>query len=592
MRRATPCPLLGRHGLQGMTRRRRFIAQRHHCGPPNATPPASRIPFRRIHAPASTASLPPPRQGYSRGRLLADIGAGLTVGIVALPLALAFAIASGLRPEQGLATAIVAGLLVSLLGGSSVQIGGPAGAFIVVVYGILQRHGLANLLLATMGAGVLLFVMGALRLGVLVRYIPVAIVTGFTNGIAVLIALAQLKDFLGLRIDKMPADFFGQIAALREHIDGLNPIAPAMAAACMALVLFWPKNIVQDKPLAGIRRWMALLPSTVIALVGATTATALLQLPLETIGSRFGGIPQTLPAPTWPDMSWSGMQQLVIPMLTLALLGAIESLLCARVADKLTPELPRHDPNQELMAQGIANLAAPLFGGLPATGTIARTVTNIRAGATSPVAGIVHALTLLGILLVAAPLAVHVPLAALAGILLVVAWNMGEWHEFARLRRFNLTYRTLLVGTFVLTVVTDLTVAVEVGLVTSCVFFVWRMGQLFTLQLVEDQPLPDGVAAYELYGALFFGAVGRLEPLPEQLPPGTRAVVLEMHRLVVMDTSGMEALRELHRALLKRGTALILANVNPQPLSLLQRSGLADELGETGIVPSLGELKS
>lgn len=548
------------------------------------------MPLPRLHPfrPRSLAL----RQGYSRGRLLADIGAGLTVGIVALPLALAFAIASGLRPEQGLATAIVAGLLVSLLGGSSVQIGGPAGAFIVVVYGILQRHGLANLLLATMGAGVLLFVMGALRLGVLVRYIPVAIVTGFTNGIAVLIALAQLKDFLGLRIDKMPADFFGQIAALREHIDGLNPIAPAMAAACMALVLFWPKNIVQDKPLAGIRRWMALLPSTVIALVGATTATALLQLPLETIGSRFGGIPQTLPAPTWPDMSWSGMQQLVIPMLTLALLGAIESLLCARVADKLTPELPRHDPNQELMAQGIANLAAPLFGGLPATGTIARTVTNIRAGATSPVAGIVHALTLLGILLVAAPLAVHVPLAALAGILLVVAWNMGEWHEFARLRRFNLTYRTLLVGTFVLTVVTDLTVAVEVGLVTSCVFFVWRMGQLFTLQRVEDQPLPDGVAAYELYGALFFGAVGRLEPLPEQLPPGTRAVVLEMHRLVVMDTSGMEALRELHRALLKRGTALILANVNPQPLSLLQRSGLADELGETGIVPSLGELKS
>lgn len=373
--------------------------------------------------------------GYSRERLLADIGAGLTVGIVALPLALAFAIASGLRPEQGLATAIVAGFLISVLGGSSVQIGGPAGAFIVVVYGILQRHGLANLLLATMGAGVLLFAMGALRLGVLVRYIPVAIVTGFTNGIAVLIALAQLKDFLGLRIEKMPADFFGQIAALREHIGSLNPVAPAMAAACMALVLFWPRNIVQDKPLAGIRRWLALLPSTVIALVGATTATALLQLPLETIGSRFGGIPQTLPAPAWPDMSWSGMQQLVIPTLTLALLGAIESLLCARVADKLTPELPRHDPNQELMAQGLANLAAPLFGGLPATGTIARTVTNIRAGATGPVAGIVHALTLLGILLVAAPLAVHVPLAALAGILLVVAWNMAEWHEFARLRR-------------------------------------------------------------------------------------------------------------------------------------------------------------
>ncbi len=548
------------------------------------------MPLPRLHPfrPRSLTLL----AGYPRKRLLADIGAGLTVGIVALPLALAFAIGSGLRPEQGLATAIVAGFLISLLGGSSVQIGGPAGAFIVVVYGILQRHGLANLLLATMGAGVLLLLMGALRLGALVRYIPVAIVTGFTNGIAVLIALAQLKDFLGLRIAQMPADFFGQIEALMRHADGINPAAPAIAAACMAIVLLWPKNIAQDRPLAGVRRRMALLPSTLNALIGATVATAWLGLPLETIGSRFGSIPRALPALAWPAMSWAGMQQLVIPTLTLALLGAIESLLCARVADRLTPDLPRHDPNQELMAQGVANLAAPLFGGLPATGTIARTVTNIRAGATSPVAGMVHALTLLLILLVAAPLAVHVPLAALAGILLVVAWNMGEWHEFARLKRFNLTYRTLLVGTFTLTVVTDLTVAVEVGLVTSCVFFVWRMGQLFTLERVVSQPLPEGAMAYELYGALFFGAVGKLEPVPEQLPAGTRAVVFEMHRLIVMDTSGVEALRDLHRALLKRGIALILANVNPQPLSLLRRSGLAGELGEAGILPSLDDLKS
>ncbi len=548
------------------------------------------MPLPRLHSfrPRSLKLL----AGYSRPQLLADVGAGLTVGIVALPLALAFAIASGLRPEQGLATAIVAGFLISLLGGSSVQIGGPAGAFIVIVYGILQRHGLANLLLATMGAGLLLLAMGALRLGALVRYIPVAIVTGFTNGIAVLIALAQLKDLLGLRIDKMPADFFGQIGALHAHLGTLNPLAPLVAVACMAIVLLWPKNIAQDRPLAGLRRWLALLPGTVIALAGATAATALLQLPLETIGSRFGGIPQSLPAFAWPDMSWAGMQQLLIPALTLALLGAIESLLCARVADKLTPDLPRHDPNQELMAQGIANLAAPLFGGLPATGTIARTVTNIRAGATSPVSGIVHALTLLVILLAAAPLAAHVPLAALAGILLVVAWNMGEWHEFARLRRFNLTYRTLLLATFTLTVVADLTVAVEVGLVASCVFFVWRMGQLFTLRRVENQPLPDGVVAYELYGALFFGAVGKLEPVPEQLPPGTRAVVFEMHRLIVMDTSGVEALRELHRALTRRSVALILADVNAQPLSLLQRSGLAGELGEASILPSLGELKS
>ncbi|RTL24050.1 MAG: STAS domain-containing protein [Burkholderiales bacterium] len=548
------------------------------------------MPLPQLHPfrPRSLALL----RGYRREQLFADLGAGLTVGIVALPLALAFAIASGLRPEQGLATAIVAGFLISLLGGSSVQIGGPAGAFIVVVYGILQRHGLANLLIATMGAGVLLFAMGALKLGGLVRYIPVAIVTGFTNGIAVLIALAQLKDLLGLRIAQMPADFFGQIGAIADHAATLNPAAPAMALACMAVVLLWPKNIAADLPLTGWRRAMALLPGTVIALAGATLATAGLALPLETIGSRFGGIPRALPPLAWPDMHWAGMRQLVIPTLTLALLGAIESLLCARVADKLTPDLPRHDPNQELMAQGIANLAAPLFGGLPATGTIARTVTNIRAGATSPVAGMVHAAALLLVLLLAAPLAVHVPLAALAGILLVVAWNMGDWHEFARLRRFNLTYRTLLLGTFTLTVVADLTVAVEVGLVAACLFFVYRMSQLFTLQRVDDQPLPDGVVAYELYGGLFFGAVGKLEPLPEQLPAGTRAVVFEMHRLIMLDTSGVEAMRDLHRALARRGVALVLAHVNAQPLSLLERAGLAAELGEAGIVPGLADLKS
>jgi SulP family sulfate permease len=528
--------------------------------------------------------------GYRRQQLLTDIGAGITVGIVALPLALAFAIASGLRPEQGLATAIVAGLLISLLGGSNVQIGGPAGAFIVVVYGIVQRHGLGGLLLSTMGAGVLLMAMGALRLGALVRYIPVAIVTGFTNGIAVLIALAQLKDFLGLSIANMPADFFGQLGALHAHASSFNPWAPAMALACVAVVMLWPKNITPDKPLTGLRRWMALLPGTVIALVGATLATALLDLPLQTIASRFGEIPRSLPPLALPTLDWAQAQHLLIPTLTLALLGAIESLLCARVADKLAPDLPRHDPNQELMAQGLANLAAPLFAGLPATGTIARTVTNIRAGARSPVAGVVHALTLLLILLAAAPLAAHVPLAALAGILLVVAWNMGEWHEFARLARFHLTYRLLLLGTFVLTVVTDLTVAVEVGLIASCVFFVWRMGQLFTLTRI-DEPLPAGVVGYELHGALFFGAVGKLEPLPEQLPPGTRALALGLQHLVTLDSSGVEALRDLQRALRRRSIELKLVGATGQPLDVMQRTGLAEDMASS-MLPSLAELKS
>lgn len=332
---------------------------------------------------------------YSRRQFLADAGAGLTVGVVALPLplALAFAIASGVKPEQGLATAIIAGFLISALGGSNVQIGGPAGAFIVIVYGIVQRYGLANLLIATMLAGMLLLALGALRLGALVRYIPVSIVIGFTNGIAVLIALSQLKDLLGLHIAQMPADFFGQLQALGAHLHQFNPLALLMGLACAALVLLWPRLPARLQP----------LPPTLVALVAAGLAAWGLQLPLETIGSRFGGIPAGLPDFAWPALEWQSVQRLVIPTLTIALLGAIESLLCARVADQMSEGLPRHDPNQELMAQGVANMVAPLFGGLPATGTIARTVTNVRAGAATPVAGMVHAATLLLIVLVAAP---------------------------------------------------------------------------------------------------------------------------------------------------------------------------------------------
>jgi SulP family sulfate permease len=339
---------------------------------------------------------------------------------------------------------------------------------------------------------------------------------------------------------------------------------------------------------ARLRRTLAHLPGTLVALAGATAATAWLALPVETIGSRFGGIPQALPALALPEFSWNTAKQLVIPTLTIALLGAVESLLCARVADNLAPQHPRHDPNQELMAQGVANMVTPLFGGIPATGTVARTVTNIRAGATSPLAGIVHALTLLAVVLVAAPLAEHVPLAALAGILLFVAWNMGEWREFVRARQFNLTYRTILLGTFTLTVVFDLTVAVEVGLVLACVFFIWRMGTLFRVTELDAQGPPgepqQALQAFELYGSLFFGAVGQLEDLPGRVGADTRTVVLDMHRLVSMDTSGLEALRHLQQALRRREVVLVLARMNEQPLSLVRRSGFADELGAGSIV--------
>ena len=533
--------------------------------------------------------------GYSRQKFGADVGAGLTVGVVALPLAMAFAIASGVKPEAGIFTAIIAGFLISALGGSQVQIGGPAGAFIVIVYGIVERYGLANLLIATSLAGVLLFVMGWLKLGALVRYIPVSIVIGFTNGIAVLIGLSQLKDLLGLPIDKMPGDFFSQIAVLWSQLHGFNPAAFIVGLACLATVVLWPKSYTMPVAPRGamphLRRWAAHLPGTIVALVGATLAVLLLKLPVETIGSRFGGIPQALPAFALPDFSWATAKLLLIPTITLALLGAIESLLCARVADNMAPQHRRHDPNQELMAQGVANLVTPFFGGIPATGTIARTVTNVRAGASTPIAGVVHALTLLAIVLVAAPLAEHVPLAALAGILLFVAWNMGEWREFARLKHFLLPYRATLLGTFVLTVVFDLTVAVEVGLLMACGFFIVRMSALFS---VKPHPthgaageLPSGMAVFELFGSLFFGAVGKIEALPGQLPAGTRCLVLEMHRLISIDTSGIDAMQQLHRTLKRQGVSLVLARVNPQPMGLIRRSGFEAELGAERIVPTV-----
>jgi SulP family sulfate permease len=530
---------------------------------------------------------------YDRPRLMADLGAGLTVGIVALPLAMAFAIASGLKPEQGLITAIIAGFLISALGGSNVQIGGPAGAFIVIVYGIVERYGLTNLLISTALAGVLLFLLGAFKLGALVRYIPVSIIIGFTNGIAVLIALSQLKDLLGLTIDKMPADFFSQIGALWLHIGSFNPFAVALGLASFAGLALWPRlpgaGAIADRRIEGHTiHALSRLPGPVVVLVSMTLVTWYFALPVDTIGSRFGGIPRSLPDLALPPFSWESAKQLVIPTITIALLGAIESLLCARIADNVADDLPRHDPNQELMAQGIANMVSPLFGGMPATGTIARTVTNVRAGGRTPVAGMVHAAALLAIVLVAAPLALYIPLPALAGLLLFVAWNMGEWHEFVRLKRFSNQYRTILVGTFLLTVVFDLTVAVEVGLVLACLFFIYRMSTLFRIHPFDAGPLPPGVVSFELFGALFFGAVGKVEALPAQLPGGTRAVVLEMHRLISMDTSGLDALDQLHRTLAKREIALVLANVNEQPLSLMRRSGFIDKIGEDAIVPTVG----
>ena len=538
-------------------------------------------------------------QGYTRQRFATDLGAGITVGIVALPLALAFGIASGVKPEQGLITAVIAGFLISALGGSQVQIGGPAGAFIVIVYGIIERYGFTNLLISTGMAGVLMFVMGLFKLGALIRYIPVSIVIGFTNGIAVLIALSQLRDLMGLAIAKMPGEFFAQIEMLALHIGSFNPYAFGIGAACIAGLAFWPRLFSPGKVLPasvlGQRpvRMASRLPAPIVALVTLTLVAWWFKLPVETIGSRFGELPRGLPHFDLPPITWASAQQLVIPTVTIALLGAIESLLCARVADSMADAanpFKRHDPNQELMAQGIANVVTPFFGGIPATGTIARTVTNVRAGATSPVSGLVHAVTLFLILLAAAPLASLVPLAALAGILMFVAWNMFEGHQFARLRQFSGGYRVLMVGTFALTIVFDLTVAVQVGLVLSCVFFIWRMGTMFSVRPhvpVGGASLPPGVVAFDLYGSLFFGAVGKIESLPEQVPAGSRVVVLDMQRLVLMDSSGLDAMEQMHRTLKRQGIALVLANVNEQPLATVRRSGFEAALGAENIVPNV-----
>ncbi len=539
--------------------------------------------------------------GYDRQRFGADCGAGVTVGIVALPLAMAFAIASGVKPEQGIFTAIIAGFLISALGGSSVQIGGPAGAFIVIVYGIVQRYGVANLLIATVLAGVLLLALGWLRLGALVRYIPVSIVIGFTNGIAVLIAISQAKDLLGLRIERVPADFFSQAHAIATHLRDFNPYSLALGAICFAGLLFWSRmaafpilsrqDFAPGHPLAALTsahtrravRFATRAPGPIVALVTLSLVAAWLSLPVETIGSRFGGIPGALPAFVWPDFDWDIVQRLFVPTVTIALLGAVESLLCARVADGMTT-MKRHDPNQELMAQGIANIVTPFFGGIPATGTIARTVTNLRAGATSPVAGIVHALTLLAIVLIAAPLASHVPLAVLAGVLLFVAWNMGEWHAFGRLSAFSFEDRAKLFGTFLLTVLVDLTVAMEVGLAAACVVFVYRMGTLFRVEPDALHPVAArGVVAYRLYGPLFFAAVAKLEALPDQLPPATTTLVLDAHQLVSIDASGLTAFENVHRALLRAGVRLVVVGLNEQPLAALRRWGLDVLIGANNL---------
>ncbi len=527
-------------------------------------------------------------RGYDKARFTTDITAGLTVGIIALPLAIAFAIASGAKPEAGIFTTIIAGFIISALGGSRVQIGGPTGAFIVIVYGIIMQHGYANLLVCTMMAGAMLVAMGLARMGNLIKFFPRPLIIGFTNGIAVLIILSQVKEFFGLQIEVMPADFVRKLQAIYHAASTIGAATTLLAASSALLIWFYPKT------------WAQKLPSPIVVLVLGTIIVALFDLPVETIGTRFGGIPQGLPAFDPPEFTFATLRHLMAPAMTIALLGAIESLLSAAVADGMIDD--KHDPNQELVAQGIANIVTPFFGGLPATGAIARTATNVRSGATSPVAGIVHALTLLVIVLLAAPLAAYIPLATLSAILLVVAIHMGEWEGFRTLGKYPASDSAVLVVTFLLTVIFDLTVAVEIGMFIAVFFFIKRITELTHVSVAEESPqandseatlmrkaIPEGVVIYRVFGALFFGAADKLEAILAKTHNEPDVLILMMHEVISVDASALHTLEHLSGKLHKHGKHLILCGPHTQPYFLMHQAGFFEKIGAENVVSNLDD---
>jgi len=514
-----------------------------------------------------------------------DLIAGVTVGLVALPLAMAFAIASGLKPEQGIYCAIVTGFLISALGGSRYQIGGPTGAFVVVVAGIVSTYGVDGLYMCTMMAGVILLILGFTGMGAAVKYLPRPVVIGFTNGIAVLIASTQLRDFFGLQLAEAPSEFTARMAALLRHAGSWSPAALACSASALALMI-------------GLRRFFPRVPGGILALVGGTAAVMLAVGGVETVGSRFGGIPSGLPRIAIPTFHASLIPTLFRPALTVALLGAIESLLSAVVADRMGRD--RHNPNVELVAQGVANIASPLFGGLPATGAIARTATNIRAGARTPVAGMVHALTLLVVLLSAAPLAAFIPMPVLAAILLMVAWNMGEWHEIPKLLRLTKTDIVVWLVTFALTVFADLTIAVEVGMVLAGLTFIRRVAVTTDIALVtpdfveegrihilQDKPIPAYVAIFKIRGPFLFGTSDKLARVTEPLDALPPIVILRLRHMTAIDATGLRAFEDLAERLRLAGRTLLLCGAREQPAAVMRQAQFHEHVGEANVCPNI-----
>jgi sulfate permease, SulP family len=528
-------------------------------------------------------------KNYSRYDFVSDLIAGVTVGLVALPLAMAFAIGSGVPPQAGLYCAVIAGFLISALGGSRVQIGGPTGAFVVVVAGIVAKYGIDGLFMCTGIAGVFLIFLGVTGLGSAVKYIPRPVVVGFTNGIAVVIASTQLKDFFGLKIDHVPGDFLGRLAAVAQNFRTVSFEETGLAVLAIVLILI-------------CRKYFPKIPGYIVALFVGTALVYFLHLPVQTIGTRFGGIPSGLPALKIPHFHLDLIRPLIAPAITVAMLGAIESLMSAVVADKLVGHGEKHKPNVELIAQGVANFISPLMGGLPATGAIARTATNIRSGARSPIAGMIHALTLLAILMFATPIAKFIPLAVLAAILLVVSYNMGEWSEIPELLKLSRLEVACWSATFVLTVFADLTVAVEAGMILAALVFIRKVTATTTisrvtqkyveegrLHVLQDKEIPPYVTVFRIHGPFLFGAADKIDDLMQQIPELPPIVILRLRNMTAIDATGLRALEELADRVKASGRRLILCGAREQPAQLMRQSEFEQHVGPENICANVTE---
>jgi SulP family sulfate permease len=521
-------------------------------------------------------------KNYSRAQFIQDVTAGLIVGIVALPLAIAFAIASGVSPEKGLITAIIAGFIISALGGSRVQIGGPTGAFVVIVYSIVQTYGINGLLIATVMAGIILIIMGFAKFGSAIKFIPHPLVVGFTSGIALIIFSSQVRDLFGLKMNKVPADFVDKLLAYGKHFDSINYYALGVAIISLLIMIFWSK--VSRK-----------IPGSLIALLLSTSVVYFFKLPVETIGSRFGEIASEMPSPSMVNINLETIKNLIGPATSIAILAAIESLLSAVVADGMIGG--KHRSNMELIAQGVANVITPLFGGIPATGAIARTATNIKNGGRTPVAGITHAVVLLLIMLFFGRLAKLIPLATLAAILVIVAYNMSEWRTFLNLLKNPKGDVAVLLTTFVLTVIFDLTVAIEIGMIMAVFLFMHRMATVTNVGVItrefkdeeeeivdpmaiDKKSVPQGVEVYEINGPFFFGAVEKFKEAMTMVEKPPKIRIIRMRNVPAIDSTGIHVLEELLAETRKKGTKLLFSGVHAQPIMAFEQSGFLKKVGE------------